>query len=104
MAAVIADLDQVRPAAHSLLERGGPHPSVGGQRRHRRPARHHRPGIRAPARLVVVSSSSHYDAKKGINFDALRQSTPSFSGVPEYAVSKLANVSFTQKLARRYPP
>ena len=58
----------------------------------------------APARLVVVSSGSHYDAKKGIDFDAVRQPTSSFSGMPEYAVSKLANVLFVQELARRTSP
>ena len=58
----------------------------------------------APARVVVVSSSSHYDAKKGIDFAAVRQPTASFSGMPEYAVSKLANVVFAQELARRTTP
>jgi NAD(P)-dependent dehydrogenase (short-subunit alcohol dehydrogenase family) len=58
----------------------------------------------APSRLVVVSSGSHYDAKKDIDFDALRQPTTSFSGMPEYAVSKLANVLFVQELARRTEP
>lgn len=58
----------------------------------------------APARVVVVSSGSHYEAKKGIDFDALRQPTPSFSGMPEYAVSKLANVLFVQELCRRTSP
>ncbi len=57
-----------------------------------------------PARLVVVSSGSHYAAKKGIDFDAVRQSTPSVSGMPEYAVSKLANVLFVQELCRRTSP
>lgn len=55
----------------------------------------------APARVVNVSSDSHYQAK-GIDFDAVRRSTPSFTAMPEYAVSKLANVLFTQELARRY--
>lgn len=58
----------------------------------------------APARVVVVSSGSHYDARKGIDFDSLRQPTSSFSGMPEYAVSKLANVVFVQELARRTSP
>jgi NAD(P)-dependent dehydrogenase (short-subunit alcohol dehydrogenase family) len=58
----------------------------------------------APARVVVVSSGSHFDAKKGIDFDALRQPTTSVSGMPEYAVSKLANVLFVQELARRTDP
>ena len=53
-----------------------------------------------PARLVVVSSGSHYEAKR-IDFDALRRPTKSVTGLPEYAVSKLANVLFTQEVARR---
>ena len=58
----------------------------------------------APARIVVVSSGSHYDAKNGIDFDAVCRPTASFSGMPEYAVSKLANVLFVQELARRTDP
>lgn len=54
----------------------------------------------APARIVNVSSASHYQAK-GIDFDALRGSTRSLTGMAEYAVSKLANVLYTQELARR---
>jgi len=53
-----------------------------------------------PARIVNVSSSSHYQAK-GIDWEALRRPTRSITGLPEYAVSKLANVLFTQELARR---
>lgn len=56
-----------------------------------------------PARLVVVASGSHYDAK-GIDFGSLRRATQSVTGLPEYAVSKLANVLFVQELARRVPP
>jgi len=54
----------------------------------------------APARIVTVSSVGHYQAK-GIDFDAVRQPTKSTTGLPEYFVSKLANVLFTQELARR---
>src|SRR5207248_1708186 len=54
------------------------------------------------ARVVNVSSDSHYQAK-GIDFDAVRQPTKSMTGMREYAVSKLANVLFTQELARRVP-
>ncbi len=54
----------------------------------------------APARIVNVSSDAHYGAR-GIDFDALRRRTPSFTGQREYAVSKLCNVLFTQELARR---
>ena len=52
------------------------------------------------ARVVTVSSDAHYGAS-GVDFDAVRRSTPSFTGQREYAVSKLCNVLFTQELARR---
>jgi len=54
----------------------------------------------APARVVTVSSDSHYQAK-GIDFEAVRRPTASRTGLREYAVSKLANVLFSQELARR---
>lgn len=56
-----------------------------------------------PARLVVVSSGSHSDAKRGIDLSALQQRTASVTGLPEYGVSKLANVLFAQEVARRVP-
>lgn len=55
----------------------------------------------APARIVNVASKAHFDAKQGIDFEAVRRSTPSLTGLPEYAVSKLANVLFSAELARR---
>jgi retinol dehydrogenase-12 len=54
----------------------------------------------APARVVTVSSDAHY-AAKGIDFTAVRRRTRSVTGLPEYQVSKLANVLFSQELARR---
>lgn len=54
----------------------------------------------APARVVVVSSKGHYDAR-GIEFDALRRKTRSITGLAEYSVSKLANVLFAAELGRR---
>jgi NAD(P)-dependent dehydrogenase (short-subunit alcohol dehydrogenase family) len=54
----------------------------------------------APARIINVASGSHYQAKK-LDFDLLRRSTPSRTGLPEYAVSKLCNILFTKELARR---
>jgi retinol dehydrogenase-12 len=54
------------------------------------------------ARIVNVSSEVHYSAR-GIDFAALRQRTPSYTGMREYAVSKLCNVLFTQELARLLP-
>jgi NAD(P)-dependent dehydrogenase (short-subunit alcohol dehydrogenase family) len=53
-----------------------------------------------PARVVTVSSDSHYQAK-GIDFTALRRRTSGLTGMGAYAVSKLCNVLFTQELARR---
>lgn len=54
----------------------------------------------APSRVVTVSSDAHYQAT-GIDFDAVRRRTRSLTGLPEYAVSKLANVLFSQELATR---
>ncbi len=54
----------------------------------------------APARIVNVASDSHFSAD-GIDFDAVRRPTRSRTGLPEYAVSKLANVLHAQELARR---
>lgn len=56
----------------------------------------------APARVVTVASDSHFRAR-GIDFDAVRQPTRNRTGLPEYAVSKLANVLFSRELARRQP-
>jgi len=56
-----------------------------------------------PARVVNVASDSHYNARK-LDWDAQRQPTRSFTGMREYAVSKLANVLFTAELARRVDP
>lgn len=51
-------------------------------------------------RIVNVSSKSHYRAK-GIDWEAVRRPTASTTGLPEYEVSKLANVLFTKEMARR---
>ena len=51
------------------------------------------------ARIVNVSSGSHYQAR-GIDFEAVRRPTSSVTGLPEYEVSKLANNLFTKELAR----
>jgi NAD(P)-dependent dehydrogenase (short-subunit alcohol dehydrogenase family) len=57
---------------------------------------------RKGARLVNVSSKAHAQAK-ALDFAALRQSTVTKTGIPEYAVSKLCNVLFTREIARREP-
>ncbi len=54
----------------------------------------------APARIVCVSSRSHYDAK-GIDLGAQRKASTSPVGLRQYSVSKLANVLFASELARR---
>jgi NAD(P)-dependent dehydrogenase (short-subunit alcohol dehydrogenase family) len=54
----------------------------------------------APARIVNVSSKSHYRAK-AIDWEAVRNKTSTVTGMAEYEVSKLANVLFTAELARR---
>jgi NAD(P)-dependent dehydrogenase (short-subunit alcohol dehydrogenase family) len=127
----LADLDQVRRATQVLLERGDPihllvaNAGLAAQRGVTAQGFELAFGVNhlghflfttellpllttaspapdgAPARVVVVSSGSHYSAKKGIDFDAVRQPTASYSGMPEYGVSKLANVVFVQELVRR---
>lgn len=54
----------------------------------------------APGRIVNVSSKAHYDVKS-IDWDALQKRTRSITGLPEYGVSKLANILFTSALAQR---
>jgi len=54
----------------------------------------------APARVVTVSSDSHY-AARGIDWDALRRPERGLTGLHGYAVSKLCNVLFSAELARR---
>ena len=54
----------------------------------------------APARVVTVASDAHFQAP-GVDFSVLRQPTRNWTGLPEYAVSKLCNVLFSQELARR---
>jgi NAD(P)-dependent dehydrogenase (short-subunit alcohol dehydrogenase family) len=54
----------------------------------------------APARIVNVASTAHVSARKGMPFDDL-QSTGSYAGMRVYGVSKLANILFTNELARR---
>jgi retinol dehydrogenase 12 len=56
--------------------------------------------VAGQARVVNVSSDAHY-AARGISFDALRRRTRHITAMPEYSVSKLCNVLFSQELARR---
>ena len=54
----------------------------------------------APARIVNVASSAHMQARHGMPFDDL-QSTRAYAGMRVYGTSKLANILFTNELARR---
>ncbi|HWI09876.1 MAG TPA: SDR family oxidoreductase [Burkholderiaceae bacterium] len=54
----------------------------------------------APARIVTVASKAHYRVRS-IPWDELRKPTQAKTGMPEYRVSKLANVLFSAELARR---
>lgn len=54
----------------------------------------------APARVVTVASRAHTRVS-GINWDDVRQPTKGKAGLPEYGISKLANVLFSAELGRR---
>lgn len=54
----------------------------------------------APARIVTVASRAHIRVS-GIDFEAVTKPTEGKTGVPEYGVSKLANVLFSAELGRR---
>ncbi len=54
----------------------------------------------SPARIVNVASTAHSAARKGILFDDL-QSEKRYATMRVYGQSKLANILFTQELARR---
>jgi retinol dehydrogenase-12 len=53
------------------------------------------------ARIVNVSSVSHYQVKNRFPWEKLQKPTKSFAGLGDYAVSKLANVLFTVELAKK---
>ncbi len=54
----------------------------------------------APARIVTVSSRAHTRVS-GIDWASLQRPTKSMTGIPEYGVSKLANLLFSAELGRR---
>jgi len=54
----------------------------------------------APARVVVVASHAHKQARRGLDFHDL-QAENTYSAMPVYARSKLANIYFARELARR---
>ena len=120
----LADLESVRACARSLVERGEQihvlinNAGVAGQRGQTKQGFELAFGTNhlghfllttmlldrlkecAPSRIVNVSSDSHYRAKT-LDWDAVRRPTKGITGMAEYEVSKLANVLFTQELARR---
>ena len=53
-----------------------------------------------PSRVITVSSRAH-KRTGGIDWEALRRPTSSWTGINEYAVSKLANLLFSAELAKR---
>jgi NAD(P)-dependent dehydrogenase (short-subunit alcohol dehydrogenase family) len=57
--------------------------------------------VATKARVVNVSSNSHFNAKR-IDWAALQRPTRTITAMREYEVSKLANVLFTKELAKRY--
>ena len=54
----------------------------------------------SPARIVTVASRAHTRVD-GIDWDAVCKPTKTMAGLPEYGVSKLANVLFSAELSRR---
>jgi NAD(P)-dependent dehydrogenase (short-subunit alcohol dehydrogenase family) len=54
----------------------------------------------APARVVNVASTAHRSARRGLDFEDL-QSQRHYAGMQAYSRSKLANILFTNELARR---
>jgi retinol dehydrogenase-12 len=54
-----------------------------------------------PVRIVNVASAAHNFARSGIPFDDLQHERAKFAPLRVYGISKLANILFTQELARR---
>ena len=59
------------------------------------------PHLRPGSRVVSLTSAMHFRAE-GVDFARVRHPT-AFTGLAEYATSKLANVLFIRELARRRP-
>jgi retinol dehydrogenase 12 len=51
-------------------------------------------------RIVIVASNSHKQAR-ALDLTTVQHTTASYSGMPEYAVSKLCNILFMRELDRR---
>lgn len=54
----------------------------------------------SPARIVTVASRAHTRVS-GIDWDAVQKPTKTMAGLPEYGVSKLANVLFSAALSQK---
>lgn len=55
----------------------------------------------AGSRVITVASRAHRHASRGIDWDDVQRPTRSLLGIHEYAVSKLANIWFSNHLSRR---
>ncbi len=55
----------------------------------------------APARIITVASGAHLMARRGLDFDDLQTERHRYRGFQVYCRSKLANVLFSNELARR---
>lgn len=120
----LGDLAQVRESAAELLERGHPidvlinNAGVAGQRGVTKDGFELAFGVNhlghfaftnllldrikesSKARIVTVSSKSHYRAK-AIDWTKVRGKTRTTTGMAEYETSKLCNVLFSAELGRR---
>jgi retinol dehydrogenase-12 len=123
----LADLDSVRSAAHTYLERHGPlhvlvnNAGLAGHRGQTKDGFELAFGVNhlgpylltrillprllesRPARIINVASKAHYRATE-LDWVALTRSTATITGLREYERSKLANVLFTKSLARAFAP
>jgi NAD(P)-dependent dehydrogenase (short-subunit alcohol dehydrogenase family) len=55
----------------------------------------------APARVITVASGAHRGARSGLVFDDLQCERAHYRGFKQYCRSKLANILFSNELARR---
>jgi len=55
----------------------------------------------APARIIVLSSVAHTQARRGLDFDDLQWENRRYFGSQVYGATKLMNIYFAKELARR---